>query len=119
VLWWVAFNASWRFHVFLYPSHAGQRAMFWTSGLPFWTFLPGFLMVIPALFPSLTWSMIVTNAFLHQLPPVRRAFDREAIGYPGTDYRSAQGSLLVVALILSAGWAVLAILGAATLVSLG
>ena len=117
-LWWLAFGGTWRFHVLLYPSHAHERNLFWTSGLPLRLFLPSFLMLIPAAFPSLVWSMLITNCVLRLVPPARRTFDYEAKGYPGTDYRSAQAGLFVVALVFTTGWVVLAVAGAATLVAM-
>lgn len=56
----------------------------------FWT---GIYMV-SWLFAAIPLSMLAANALLWCVPPLRRIFEREAEGYPGTDYASTQKSLL-------------------------
>jgi hypothetical protein len=115
LLWWGAFNLAWGLHVLFYPSHAGLRSEFWPADLPAHIFIPSFMLLIPSFLPTLVWAMVCTNFVLHLVPPARRTFDREAVGYPGTDYRSAQTSLLIVAVVATGLCAVPTVLGAAML----
>jgi hypothetical protein len=114
-LWWVANRLVWQAHLLFYPSHAASHSLLSRSGLPLRIFIPIFLMFIPTFLPTMVWSMVISNALLWLIPPVRRIFDREAVDYPGTDYHSAQAALVVVALILSAAWLVVSMAGAALL----
>ncbi len=73
---------------------------------------------MPASLPSLGWAMVFVNFALYRIPMVRQTFDREALGHAGTDYRSAQEALVIVATIATGVCALITILGAALLTNL-
>ena len=52
------------------------------------------LVAVSSLFASLIPAMLVANLFVRLLPPARRALDREASTFPGTDFLEAQRRLL-------------------------
>jgi len=114
-LWWVFTRVAWYFHTLIHPAHAGHWAEFWTEGLGAVPFISSFLMVMPLALPAFTTAMLLSNMFLYAIPPVRRTLDREAEGYPGTDYASAQRQMIFATKIALAIAVPLSLIGAVTL----
>ena len=79
------------FHTFFYPSH--RLHDFWQSGISLKSFIPSFLMVFALTSGSIAAGLVLTNVMAWSIPPARHTFDAEAVGYPGTDFRSATRGL--------------------------
>ncbi len=52
-------------------------------------------------FAALPLGMIAANFLIHFLPPARRALDREAEGYPGTDFVTSQRQLWAIGRVVT------------------
>jgi hypothetical protein len=115
VLWWAFFRLAWRVHELLYPEHAGKFAEFWPGGVSLGAFIPSFMMLFGLMVPALAIAMVAANAVLWLVPPARRALEAEARPFPGTDFRSAQRTLIRVAVWAMLLGAVVSLAGAATL----
>ena len=114
--WYGLFRIVWVFHVTLYPQHRIQE--FWQEGISLSSFLPSFLMVFALMPGAVCLGLVLANCAAWLVIPARRAFDREAVGHPGTRFGEATSTLLkFAALTLPAGLAV-ALLSAWALPSL-
>jgi hypothetical protein len=87
----------------------------WTEGIGFVPFLSSFLLIMPLGFPAVSTAMLLSNVLIRAIPPARKVLDREAHGYPGTDYRSAQRQLVFATKIAFAVAVPLSLIGAVTL----
>jgi len=88
-----------------HPEHSGPPLAD-TSGLAV------ALMLFPFLVASIFVAFLVTNFIVYQIPPARRAMDKEDRDFPGTDYASSQRALLKLALVAMSGAIILAFVGA-------
>jgi hypothetical protein len=114
-LWFESFHILWEIHVWIYPAHASKFNEFMENQGNMGTVISGFLLIFGPFMPTLMASMLIVNFLTHLIPPARRAFDREAEGYPGTDYLSSQKfflKYLPISCLIGFG---LALLGAVTL----
>jgi hypothetical protein len=91
----VLFRLVWAFHVLFYPSH--RLHDFWQRGISLKSFIPSFLMVFALSPGSMATGLVLTNLIVWSIPPARHTFDAEAVGYPGTDFRSATRGLWSIA----------------------
>jgi hypothetical protein len=91
----VLFGLVWAFHVHFYPSH--RLHDFWQSHISLKSFIPSFSMVFALTPGSIATGLALTNIVARLIPPARRTFDAEAVGYPGTDFRSATRGLWSIA----------------------
>jgi len=90
------FRLVWTFHTYFYPTH--RLHDFWQRGISLETFIPSFLMVFALTPGSIALGLVLTNVTVWLIPPARRTFDQEAVGYPGTDFGGATRGLWSVAL---------------------
>lgn len=112
--WWVGVELAWLAHVDLFQGGAGPMSRNWMEALGRQNSASALLMVLPPFLPAITGAMVVGNFLIHLIPPARRAMDEEARGFPGTDYRTSQRTLLRCTAALLGIAAVLAFIGAAT-----
>ncbi len=117
LIWWGSFRLVWAYHVHLYPAHAGALSQFWPEGIGAHAFGASFLMVFGPMIPAIVLALLVTNALLWFIPPVRRTFEAEARGVPGTSFRQSQRKLVIAALVALAAGTFLSMWGAAMLTS--
>src|SRR2546430_10989294 len=89
------FGIIWKYHTTLYPNH--ELKDFWRSGNHGRPELLSFLMVTPLCPGSLLLGFYLGNILVWFIPPARRAFESEAIGHNGADFKSAQRTLFSVA----------------------
>jgi len=61
----------------------------------------GILIAIGSLIASFAPAMIIANCLAWVVRPARRAFEREAAGYPGATLRSANVGLLRIAMLMT------------------
>jgi len=87
----VLFGLVWAFHVYFYPSH--RLHDFWQSRISLKSFIPSFFMVFALTPGSIATGLVLTNIVACLIAPARRTFDKDAVGYPGTDFRSATRGL--------------------------
>src|SRR3989454_6151873 len=118
LLWWGAFRLVWAYHVHLYPAHAGALRQFWPAGASAHAFVASFLMVFGPMMPAVVLALLVINALLWLVPPVRRTLEAEAGRGPGTGFRASQRKLLLATIVALAGWGVFGIQGAAVVTTL-
>lgn len=118
LLWWGAFRLVWAYHVHLYPAHAGALRQFWPAGASAHAFVASFLMVFGPMMPAVVLALLVTNALLWFVPPVRRTLEAEAESVPGTGFRASQRKLLLATIVALAVGGFLGMQGAAMLTSL-
>ena len=114
--WYGLFRLVWAFHVFLYPQHVFRD--FWQKGISFSSFVPSFLMMFALAPGTLCFGLIFANCLSWLLPPVRRVFDAESVGYSGTSFRDAAGALVKVAVWAIPAGLMIALLSATLLKSL-
>jgi hypothetical protein len=89
------FRLVWAFHTALYPTH--ELKEYWKKGIrglpAFWSF-----MMAASLLPgSLVVGFYLGNVLAWFIPGARRAFESEALGHAGTDFKSAQKTLFAIA----------------------
>lgn len=87
LLWRLAFALGGYVHLALYP---GQTWRSHSHGLG------AILAAVAPFFATIPTALYMGNIIVCMIPAARRTFDREAIGYPGTDFRSSQQRLLVM-----------------------
>jgi hypothetical protein len=78
-------------------------------------FAPGYsvvLIILPSFIGSMPLAMMVLNFVLSCIPPLRRIFDENAKGVPGTSFREAQKQLFKLAKIVSFPALAIAFVGA-------
>lgn len=75
-------------------------------------------MVFGPMMPAVVLALLVTNALLWFVPPVRRTLEAEAARVPGTSLRDSQRKLLLAAMVALAAGGFLSIRGAAMLTRL-
>jgi hypothetical protein len=80
---YLLFQVMWRLHTAIYPAHTGKLGEFWGTGIGSGAFISSFLLVAPLFFAALPIGMILANLLAWTIPPVRRAFMREAEGGAG------------------------------------
>ena len=97
VLWWAFLRLAWRAHELLYPEHAGRLRDFWPAGVSAAPFVSSLLIVFGPMVPALVIGMLIANALLWLVRPARQALEAEARPHPGTDFRTAQRTLLRIA----------------------
>lgn len=114
--WYVLFRLVWAFHQFLYPTH--QFRDFWQPGISFSSFVPSFLMTFAPVPGAICLGMVAANCIAWLIPPARRTFDAESVGYPGTSFREATGALLKAASFATPFGLIIALIAASTLRSL-
>jgi len=114
--WYGLFRLVWAVHVCLYPQHS--LGNFWQEGISFQSFLSSFLMTFALAPGTLCVGLIFANCLSWLLPPARRVFDVESVGYRGTSFREATGALLKVALWAVPAGLIIALVSATLLTSL-
>jgi len=92
--WYRLFRLVWLFHVAIYPEHQLQE--FWQQGIGFRSFVPSFLMVFALMPGAIVVGFMIGNILLWLIPAVRRIFEAEARGYPGTSFRDSMRGLFRV-----------------------
>ena len=93
--WYAVFRLTWAFHVMIYPDHRLQD--FWREGIGISSFVLSLLMVFAPMPGAIAVGFALANCLAWLIPPARRVFDREALGYPGTGFAAATAALLKVA----------------------
>jgi len=93
-VWYALFRLVWLFHVTVYPAH--RLRDFWQEGLGFRSFIPSFLMVFSLMPGAMAAGFLLSNILFWLVTPVRRIFDAEARGYPGTSFRDAMRGLFKI-----------------------
>jgi hypothetical protein len=93
-VWFALFRLVWLFHLTLYPQH--QLRDFWQEGISLRSFVPSFLMVFSLMPGAMVVGFMLGNLFFWLIKPVRRIFDAEARGYPGTSFRDSMRRLFKV-----------------------
>ena len=78
----------------IYPDHRLQD--FWRKGISFSSFVPSFLMVFAPMPGAIALGFALANCVAWLIPPARRVFEREAVGYPDTRFAEATTLLLKV-----------------------
>lgn len=104
--WYAIFRLTWAFHEMIYPDHRLQD--FWREGTRFSSFVLSFVMVFAPMPGAIAFGFALANCVAWLIPPARRVFDQEAIGYPGTGFAKSTTALLKVA-----AWTLLPGLGVA------
>jgi len=94
-IWYGLFRLTWAVHMMIYPDHRLQE--FWRKGVSFSSFVPSFLMVFAPMPGALGLGLMVANRVAWLIPPARRAFEREAVGYPEAGYAEATAVVRKVA----------------------
>jgi len=97
----------WFVHTLFHPSHAGQLKYFWHNGGPLFI-----LLAMPLFLAAVCPAFVVTNFMVWCVTPLRKIFDKEAKGFPGTDFRSATKGLIRLSLIMVPVCLLLSLLGA-------
>ena len=101
-LWIVSALGAQALHQMTYPSQALSNS----EGLG------AILVAVSPFLGAVPTGMIIGNFLMNAISGARKAFNREAAEYPGTDYWSAQKGLFLLALVLVPFSASLTILGA-------
>ncbi len=57
------------------------------------------LIVFSPFIPTVVAAMLITNFLVYLIPPARRAMDSEDRAFPGTEYGTAQKTLIRVVII--------------------
>src|SRR5262249_5313198 len=89
--WYGLFRLVWAFHVVLYPEH--RLHDFWGNDVSLLSFVPSVLMVFALLPGAVCLGLALANCLAWLVGPARRVFETEAIGHPGTSFRTATGTL--------------------------
>jgi len=90
-IWYGLFRLVWLFHVTIYPEH--QLRDFWQAGISFRSYVPSCLMVFSLMPGAIVAGFMLGNILLWLITPVRRIFEAEAHGYPGTSFRDSMRRL--------------------------
>ena len=114
--WYALFSVVWAFHQFLHPTH--QFRDFWLQGISFSSFVLNFLMVFALAPGAVCLGMAAANSIAWLVPAARRAFDAEAVGYPGTSFRESTGALLKLAAFVTPVGLIIAVIAAWVLLSI-
>jgi len=114
--WYLLFRFVWTFHVWLYPSH--QFRNFWQEGISPSSFVLSFLMLFAPALGTIAFAFAIANCTAWLLPPARRVFDAEAVGYAGTSFRESTGALFRISVWTLPAGLVVAMLAASLLRSL-
>jgi hypothetical protein len=115
LFWWAGAELAWLAHVAFFQSSASAVSRNWMAALGRQNSVPVLLMVLPPFLPAISGAMLAGNFLIHLIPPARRALDGESRSSPGTDYATAQHTLLRVTAVLVGIAAGLALTGAAIL----
>jgi hypothetical protein len=89
-------------HQFIHP-----RSPYWPKQV-----LTTNLIVFPALFGTVVPGLILTNAVLWLILPLRRANERASNGVPGTSFKEATEDLISIAQYLTMASALVGLIGA-------
>jgi hypothetical protein len=94
LLWWTAVEIVWLVHVSTIHTHIAGAAESWMKGMGSAMSLAGFLVIFPLLIPTMIGAMVLGNFLIYLIPAARAAMDAEDRAFPGTEYRTAQKSLI-------------------------
>jgi hypothetical protein len=114
VLWWWGVELAWWVHLHFFQHGVSPMSGNWMKALGRQHSLPVFLMILPPFLPAISGAMVIGNFLVSLIPPARRAMEGESRDFPGTDYSTAQRSLLRATAGLLGIAFVLALIGAAT-----
>jgi hypothetical protein len=98
VIWYGLFRLVWLFHVSLYPDHQLKEFLNHKGSISFRSFICGFLMLFAPVPSAIAFGLMLSNILFWLIGPMRRVFDAEARGYPGTDFRASQTGLFKLAI---------------------
>ena len=90
-IWYFGFKLVWLFHTVFYPDHLLKD--FWRQGVSLRSGLFSFLMVFSLGPGAVSLGFILTNLILWLIPGARKAFESEAAGHPGTNFRETMHTL--------------------------
>jgi hypothetical protein len=93
LLWWVAVELVWLVHVAVIHPHTGTTES-WMKGVSSAMSLAGFLMIFPLMIPTMIGGMVIGNFLIYLIPAARAAMDAEDRAFPGTEYATAQKTLI-------------------------
>ncbi|HTA30166.1 MAG TPA: hypothetical protein VK731_06760 [Candidatus Cybelea sp.] len=93
-IWYGLFRLVWLFHVSFYPDHQLKDFLNHSGHISVRNFVCGFLMLFAPLPGAIALGLVLNNVLFWLIVPIRRIFDAEARGYPGTGFRDAQKALL-------------------------
>ena len=117
-IWWVLFRVIWWFHSSIYPEHRLRDFLGGSGSVSFRSLVCGFLMMFGPLPGALIIGFMLGNTFFWLIAPVRRIFDDEARGHPGTSFRDSMQVLFKIGIWVLPIGVFLAIVGAFFLKSL-
>ena len=95
-IWYLLFRLVWQFHVFLYPQHRLEDFLDHTGRISIRSFICGLLMLFAPLVGAMVLGFMLGNVVFWLITPIRRIFDAEARGYPGTSFRDSMRVLFKV-----------------------
>lgn len=96
VSWYGLFRVIWLFHVSIYPGH--QLRDFWREDIGFGSFVPSLLMVFGVMPLAVILGLMLANSLLWLIVPLRRVFEAEAQGHPGTSFQASMRGLIKLAM---------------------
>ena len=113
-IWWGTIELMWWVHAAWSQRSGSTVSAYWMKGLGAGPMtLAQFLLVFLLLFPALTTAAVVGNFLIYRIPAARRAMDAEDRAFPGTEYATAQKTLIgltfktlpwVLVIVLGATW---------------